>query len=58
MTRYKHRTTNAAATGLDSTIEVIKSNARGFRNLANYRVAIPSHMGKFDLKRAFTHSIP
>jgi transposase len=58
LTYYEHRITNAAAEGLNSIIQVIKSNARGFRNFANYRIAILFHLGKLDLKPAFTHSLP
>jgi transposase len=58
LTYYEHRITNAAAEGLNSIIHVIKSNARGFRNFANYRIAILFHLGKLDLKPAFTHSLP
>lgn len=45
----KHRITNAAAEGLNSKIQTIKSNARGFRNFQNYRVAILFHCGKLNL---------
>lgn len=45
----KHRITNAATEGLNSKIQIIKSNARGFRNFQNYRAAILFHCGKLDL---------
>ena len=32
--------TNAVAEGLNSKIQLIKAGARGFRNFANFRVAI------------------
>lgn len=49
MAYLKHRITNAAAEGLNSKIQVIKANARGFKNFANYRIAILFHCGKLDL---------
>jgi transposase len=45
----KHHITNAAAEGLNSKIQAIKSDARGFRNFQNYRVAILFHCGKLSL---------
>lgn len=45
----KHHITNAVAEGLNSKIQSIKSDARGFRNFQNYRVAILFHCGKLNL---------
>ena len=45
----KFRITNAATEGLNSKIQIIKSNARGFRNFQNYRAAILFHRGKLSL---------
>ena len=45
----KHRITNAVTEGLNSKIQIIKSNARGFRNFQNYRAAILFHCGKLSL---------
>ena len=45
----KHRITNAVTEGLNSKIQSIKSNARGFRNFQNYRIAILFHCGKLSL---------
>lgn len=45
----KHHLTNAATEGLNSKIQSIKSDARGFRNFQNYRVAILFHCGKLNL---------
>ena len=58
LTYFTHRITNATAEGLNSLIQALKSNARGFRNFANYRIAILFHLGKLDRKPAFTHSLP
>lgn len=46
---FKHRITNAVAEGFNSKIQNIKSNARGFRNFNNYRIAILFHCGKLKL---------
>lgn len=49
MNYIKHGITNAVSEGLNSKIQSIKSNARGFRNFQNYRVAILFHCGKLEL---------
>jgi transposase len=49
LTYLKHRITNAVAEGLNSKIQGIKANARGFRNFGNYRVSILFHCGKLDV---------
>ena len=41
--------TNAASEGLNSKIQAIKANARGFRNFENYRVSILFFCGKLEL---------
>ncbi len=45
----KHRITNAVTEGLNSIIQSIKANARGFRNFQNYRIAILFHCGGLNL---------
>lgn len=45
----KHHITNAVTEGLNSKIQIIKSNARGFRNFNNYRAAILFNCGKLNL---------
>jgi transposase len=45
----KHHITNAPTEGLNSKIQSIKSNARGFRNFIHYRAAILFHCGKLNL---------
>lgn len=45
----RHRRTNAAAENLNGQIQRIKTNARGFRRFANFRVAILFFLGKLDL---------
>lgn len=45
----KHRITNAVAEATNATIQLTKANARGYRNFAQYRIAILFHCGKLDL---------
>jgi len=45
----RHRITNAVAEGTNGKIQLIKANARGYRNFAQYRIAILFHCGKLDL---------
>ena len=45
----RHRVTNALAENLNGQIQRIKTNARGFRQFANFRVAILFFLGKLDL---------
>jgi len=56
LTYFKHRITNASAEGLNSLIQSLRSAARGFRNFANYRIAILFNLGKLDLKPITTHT--
>jgi transposase len=49
LTYLKHRITNAVAEGLNSKIQGIKANARGFRNFRNYRISILFHCGKLNV---------
>ena len=48
----QHRISNACAEGFNSAIQLIKANARGFRNFINYRARILFHCGKLDLQMA------
>jgi transposase len=45
----RHRVTNAVAENLNGQIQRVKTNARGFRQFANFRVAILFFLGKLDL---------
>jgi transposase len=47
---FQHRITNAVAEGLNSKIQLIKAGARGFRNFANFRIAILFHCGGLKLR--------
>jgi transposase len=49
LTYLRHRITNAVTEGLNSKIQLLKSNARGFRNFENYRISILFHCGKLAL---------
>jgi len=58
LTYFQHRITNAASEGLNSFIQAIKANARGFRKFANYRIAILFYLGKLDLSPYAAHTKP
>lgn len=49
LTYLRHPITNAVTEGLNSKIQMIKSNARGFRSFENYRTRILFFCGKLDL---------
>jgi transposase len=48
----QHGISNANAEGFNSAIQLIKANARGFRNVRNYRARILFHCGKLELTMA------
>ena len=45
----RHRVTNAVAENLNGQLQRIKTNARGFRQFPNFRVAILFFLGKLDI---------
>jgi len=49
LTYLRHPITNAVTEGLNSKIQSIKSNARGFRSFQNYRTRILFFCGKLNL---------
>jgi len=49
VTFCRHRITNAAAEGINSRIQAIKSRARGYRNVENFKIAIYFFCGGLDL---------
>lgn len=49
LTYFESYITNAASEGLNSKIQAIKANARGFRNFENYRINILFFCGKLEL---------
>jgi len=52
LTYFRHPITNAVTEGLNSRIQTLKSNARGFRAFENYRTRILFYCGKLDLMPA------
>ena len=58
VTYFEHRITNATAEGINSFIQAIKANARGFRKFESYRIAILFYLGKLDLSPCETHTKP
>ena len=48
VTYFKHPITNAAAEGLNASIQRVKGMARGFRNPKRFRMAIYFHCGGLD----------
>jgi transposase len=49
LSHCRYAISNAVTEGLNSKIQSIKANARGFRNFDHYRIAILFHCGKLDL---------
>ena len=49
ITYLRHPITNAVTEGLNSKIQAIKANARGFRSFLNYRTRILFSCGRLDL---------
>jgi len=52
---FTYRITNAKAEGVNSKIQTVQSNSRGFRSFENLRIAILFYCGKLDLKHHFPH---
>jgi transposase len=50
-----HRISNGAAEGFNSRIQSIKSAARGFRSIKNYRTRILFFCGKLKLNPDISH---
>jgi len=49
LTYLRHPITDAVTEGLNSKIQTIKSNARGFRSFENYRIRILFFCGKLNI---------
>jgi transposase len=49
LTYFKHRITNAASEGINAGIALLNSRARGYRNFANFRLAILFRHGGLEL---------
>ena len=50
LTYFNHPISNAAAEGLNSKIQMVKSNARGYRSFEGFRVSILFHCGKLRME--------
>ncbi len=46
---FDHRISNAVAEGLNSRIQTVKSNARGYRSFEGFRTSILFYCGKLDM---------
>jgi transposase len=49
LTYCRNKITNAKSAGINSRLQTIKPDARGFRQFANCRIRIMFHCGKLDL---------
>jgi transposase len=49
MTWFNHPISNAVSEGLNSKIQTVKSNARGYRSFESYRISILFYCGKLDM---------
>jgi transposase len=49
LTYFQHRISNAVAEGLNSKIQTIKANARGFRSFKSFRYSILFFCGRLDM---------
>jgi transposase len=49
MNFFLHPLTNAVSEGLNSTLQLLKQRARGYRNFRNFRVAVLFHCGGLQL---------
>lgn len=49
MNYFSHRISNAAAEGLNSKIQTVKSNARGYRSFAGFRTSILFYCGRLEM---------
>jgi len=55
LTYFKHRISNAVAEGLNSKIQTIKSNARGYRSFEGFRNSILFYCGGLDMEPWHSH---
>jgi transposase len=58
MTYFVHPITNAMSESLNSTIQMLKHRARGYRSFPNFRTAILFHCGGLDLYPTINHPDP
>lgn len=57
MNYFKHRISNGFAESMNSRINALKANAKGFRKFENLRIAVLFHFGKLDLSPTRPHTI-
>jgi transposase len=50
LTYFKHQISNAVAEGLNSKIQTIKANARGYRSFEGFRHSILFYCGGLDMR--------
>ncbi len=50
LTYFKHRISNGVAEGLNSKIQAIKSNARGYRSFEGFRNSVLFYCGGLDME--------
>jgi transposase len=55
LTHFKHQISNAVAEGLNSKIQTIKVNARGYRSFDGFRISIQFYCGGLDMKLFDSH---
>ncbi len=55
LTYFKHRISNAVAEGLNSKIQTVKSNARGYRSFEGFRNSILFYCGGLDMAPKASH---
>ena len=52
---FEHPITNAASEGMNSKIQMVKANARGFRSFQGYRTSILFYCGGLDMAPTASH---
>ena len=58
LTYFKHGISNAAAEGLNSIIQTVKSNARGYRSFDGFRSSILFYCGGLEMARELHTVLP
>ena len=55
LTYFTHRITNAISEGINSKVQTVQSNARGFHTFNSYRISVLFFCGKLQLKHYISH---
>ena len=60
LTYFEHPITNAISEAINSVVQTVKKNARGFRSFVNFKTAVFFHCGGLDLYPRYraTHGLP